>query len=177
MGTTIMRGFAVLGVALAAILATVPAAKADSFAYTISGATLNGWINMDVTSLGSGQYFIRSVAGDLTSPDFSGAFSSPTIPGTPGYYNDGLFQVDNILTPLAPQVLDYLGVYFNDQGLNVNIWNQDDQFYWGDTGSLYGFNAVSVTPTPEPESLVLLGTGLLGFATLIHRRPKQPKTI
>ena len=53
---------------------------------------------------------------------------------------------------------------------NFNLASTDSSSTWGSTGSsTYGID-VSATPTPEPGSLTLLGTGLLGFAGMIRRK-------
>ena len=57
-------------------------------------------------------------------------------------------------------------------------------FYFADNGSFDGNNAVIdsanpdgtpvFSPTPEPGSLVLLGTGLLGLALAVSRKGVKP---
>jgi hypothetical protein len=177
-----MQKITILCLSLAAVLFLGPAAKADTYSYTISSATLNGWIDFAVTPLVGGNYGIDNVWGDLNSADFHGSFTSTTIGGYPSesnhLYGGGCcqFEVDNVLYPGSNPVLDWYGVFFADGGHLVNLWGTGSGTYaWGDDGSFGNpnqINPITMTPTPEPGSLLLLGTGLLGLATLAFRKSK-----
>jgi hypothetical protein len=53
----------------------------------------------------------------------------------------------------------------------------DSSDNFGTSGSsTYGFD-VTATPTPEPGSLVLLGTGLFGMAVFAYRKSKRPNLV
>ena len=64
----------------------------------------------------------------------------------------------------------------------VNIWSVGTQLYFDEYNSATGWldNGLngdpvsdSVTPAPEPDSLFLLGTGLVGLALLAFRKRKR----
>lgn len=57
------------------------------------------------------------------------------------------------------------GYQLNDSAYGSDTPNTPNEF----SGLAYGVN-VSTSPTPEPESLLLVGTGLSGIAALLRRR-------
>lgn len=183
-----------MGIALlAAALATAPAALADSFDYTYTqgGVTATGTLTGSLTS--SGVYDITS--GTITLTDLSNAsidgsgtlvpiqsngdfstgggtilaFSSPTDtnldPGqNPEIDVDGAFTFDLTSGAGAGSGVFIGSVGANDYQMFAGNWTIDD-LNGGGT-----FSTTPISPTPEPSSLLLLGTGLLGAAETARRK-------
>jgi hypothetical protein len=144
-------------------------------------------------------YLITNVAGtfDITGNSPIN-FTSATVANAGGANADNLadngeFLFDNLLYPALPgnEVLDWGGVVFapNNGSYYLNLFGgafgsgapDDTSFYFADNGN-YHYNDPVVdtknpnapppvfTPVPEPGTLFLLGTGLLGLAIIVFRK-------
>lgn len=189
-----MKRFSLALLALAVALALTPAAQADTFSFTFTGVTNKG-ANISLSGQLVGTETTTAGVFDIISG--SGTFSEPTgcCVGTysvhpnpdPNSLNpaefpiDGvIFQYDNKLTPWAPAggALDYFGllVFKSEGNLAINIWGTGigHPYEWAiyDSGGNKGEDGKngSFTVTPEPGSLMLLGSGFLGLSGLIRRK-------
>jgi hypothetical protein len=106
---------------------------------------------------------------------------------------DGEFLFDNLLYPSGSGngILDWGGLLFFDGSYELNLFSgargagapPDQYFYFADNQSNHSNNRIpdpvyssgpakdeSLVATPEPGSLFLLGTGLLGLALILFRK-------
>lgn len=185
-----MKKFSIALLALAAALAITPAAMADTFDYTLSG----GGINATGTVLGNeigntGVWFITGGTIDITSGGIvqgSGSLFSTlpnpvgSVPITAVGFGGTNMTYDNLLSPGSNPQLDGNGLIFEVNGVGISIWGngQNDYAIWEGNWQYIVLNGASfdgtVAPTPEPSSLLLLGTGLLGLAFVAFRKAKSP---
>lgn len=186
-----MKRFCLVLLALAAALAITPAAFADTFSFlftTSNGTTFSGSLTGDLSSLGV--YAITSGSGTLADTNWAsgnGAYPVVPDPSSPNPTNSTVpvtwFTYDDLLTPGASdgEILDNNGLYFYDSSLQlaINIWSNGagQPYTWelADSGGYRDGGDGEFYITPEPDSLLLLGTGLFGLALAIYWKASTSK--
>ncbi len=140
----------------------------------MQGVAQAGVFDFSYTGVLFGTNTPETVVGTLTTSGTSSAITA--ISGTDNgaaITKLSTYQgSDNLLTyPAAPSYVDYNGLGFTTANLSANIYYIFGSYiYENSNGATANNGTFTVTPVPEPASLLVLGTGVLGLALVMRKR-------
>lgn len=176
-----MKSFKILfSVVCLSLAAMVPAAQAGmmSFSFDSTGShDVNGTLTYDDatnginngTSLG---HNITGISGFITGDGGGSIASLINNPNQPNPYGSSGYVIDNNVF-LAGTILDLWGMFFKTaDGSKWNLWGNGNSDY-----ELHSYDArldehgsLSIKSIPEPQTLLLIGLGLIGMAFVVRRQ-------
>ena len=186
-----MKKFSLALFTLACALTFAPTAVAGTFDYTFTYGSVVATGTLDCNLVSPGEYDITSGTINITGSAINGTGIFVPVLSNGNFYTGGgtiltfspLPDTD-IFTNADPQI-DNNGAFTFDitsgpgAGNGIAIWSNGPDNYGGfggnwtfnDLGGGASFNA-TLASTPEPSSLLLLGSGLFAMAGGLYRKVK-----
>lgn len=152
------------------LLGTAQRAHADTFNIAWDGTYGAGNAVLTATNEGSGDFLVTNITGSQNGTMISGLLAPKA------------FVNDNLIFPTATPQLDSFGVSFNEGATEFNLFFFSSSYFECSsnvcssvaTSSLSTpLTSFSITPAPEPSSLILLLVGLAGLVALSLRKSSK----
>lgn len=138
------------------------AAASTIYNYTYSIGGVSALLNLTVEDQGSGTYLVVSISGNRNGTPIGGLVALNSDPN---------FIYNNLLFPAASPVVDNSGILYSIGENHFNLYSNQGEYLeaTGTVGTGFTIISASVSQTPEPASLGLIGVGLLGVGALRRR--------
>jgi len=129
-----------------------------------SGST-GCWPFKDVTTL-----YVNTVIATMESATESGSFFNGTSGAEFQGPNYGILDTEELTIGGLPYIRDYVTITVN---LNENVPNWGEFFLDIDTNNVVGSFGSPTAPVPEPATMLLFGSGLVGLFAFRRKLKKK----